>query len=60
MTERQIIAAIRAAFAQGYTRDQLAVDYAAEYLSNGQTPSDETVAQVQRVYDARFKVAGPI
>ena len=60
MTERQIIAAIRAAFAQGYTSDQLAIDYAAEYLSNGHTPTDDTVAQVRRVYDARFRVKGPV
>lgn len=56
MTEAAALKAIKTAISQGYTTEKLAVDYAANFLTQDHDdPSPETVALVQRVWDRRFR-----
>lgn len=56
MTEAAALKAIKTAISQGYTTEKLAVDYAANFLTQGHDdPSPETVELVQRVWDRRFR-----
>ena len=56
MTEAAALKSIKTAISQGYTTEKLAVDYAANFLTQDHDePSPETVALVQRVWDRRFR-----
>jgi hypothetical protein len=56
MTEAAALKAIKTAISQGYTTEKLAVDYAANFLTQDHDdPSPEAVALVQRVWDRRFR-----
>lgn len=56
MTEAAAREAIKTAISQGYSTEKLAVDFAANWLTQGHDdPAPETVALVQRVWDRRFR-----
>ena len=56
MTEAAAREAIKAAISQGYSTEKLAVDFAANWLTQGHDdPAPETVALVQSVWDRRFR-----
>ena len=56
MTEAAALKAIKTAISQGYSTEKLAVDFAANWLTQGHDdPAPETVELVQRVWDRRFR-----